>query len=159
MLTGFDIIRALAFGADLCVSARGMMLALGCIQSLRCNTNHCPTGITTLDPALMYGLDVADKSSRVAAYHQATIDGCLHLLAAMGLGHPSEVRPHHLFRRVDDLLVRHMGELYDFLEPGQLLEDRNLPEGYRREWHQARPDNWTLKPEAGQYGGEALREH
>ena len=31
ILTGFHMARALAFGADLCVSARGMMLALGCI--------------------------------------------------------------------------------------------------------------------------------
>lgn len=159
ILTGFDIVRALALGADLCNSARGMMLALGCIQSLRCNTNRCPTGVTTLDPALMYGLDVTDKSARVASYHAATIRGCLHLAAAMGLEHPADVRPHHLFRRVDDLLVRNMSELYDFLEPGQLLDDRGVPEGYRREWRESRPDAWTLAPEEGQYGGEALREH
>jgi hypothetical protein len=30
--------------------------------------------------------------------------------------------------RVDDLRVRHFGELYDFLEPGQLVENRHVPE-------------------------------
>ena len=66
ILSGFHMLRALALGADACNSARGMMFALGCIQSLSCNTNRCPTGITTQNPALMKGLDVADKSERVA---------------------------------------------------------------------------------------------
>ena len=39
ILYGFSLVRALALGADLCNSARGMMLALGCIQALKCNTN------------------------------------------------------------------------------------------------------------------------
>ena len=47
MFSGFHLIKNLALGADFCYSARGMMLALGCIQSLECNTNRCSTGITT----------------------------------------------------------------------------------------------------------------
>ena len=54
--TGFDIIKRLAMGADLCYSARGMMMALGCIQALKCNSNTCPVGVTTQDPGLMVGL-------------------------------------------------------------------------------------------------------
>jgi glutamate synthase domain-containing protein 2 len=107
ILTGFQIIRAFALGADLCASARGMMLALGCIQSLRCTTNHCPTGITTQNPALVYGLDVTDKAERVYQYHRETVRGVLELLGAMGLDRLDEIRPHHIFRRVDDLRVRH----------------------------------------------------
>ena len=34
---GFSLVRALALGADLCNSARGMMFALGCIQARKCN--------------------------------------------------------------------------------------------------------------------------
>lgn len=45
--SGFSIVRNLALGADLCNAARAMMFALGCIQALKCNTNKCPTGITT----------------------------------------------------------------------------------------------------------------
>jgi len=37
--TGFDIIKRLAMGADLCYSARGMMMALGCIR----HSNVTPT--------------------------------------------------------------------------------------------------------------------
>lgn len=142
VLSGFHMIRALALGADLCATARGMMLALGCIQSLRCNTNRCPTGVTTQDPALVYGLSVPDKYRRVARFHAGTVNGCLELLGAMGLADPADIRPHHILRRVDDMRVRHLGELYDFLQPGQLLEDRGLPEYLRGPWIASRPDCW-----------------
>jgi len=158
IFTGFHMIRALALGADLCATARGMMFALGCIQSLRCNANTCPTGVTTQDPALVYGLDVTDKTQRVANFHRNTMKGFLELLGAMGLHHPGELLPEHIYRRVDDLLIRNMGELYEYLEPGQLLDEEKLPEGLRDEWRQARPDRWTLATEGGQYGGERLRE-
>ena len=63
--TGFNIASKIALGADLCNSARGMLFSLGCIQALRCNSNHCPTGITSNNPDLMVGLDVTDKSVRI----------------------------------------------------------------------------------------------
>jgi len=157
ILSGFHIIRALALGADLCYSARGMMLSLGCIQSLRCHNNHCPTGITTQLPSLVHGLDVTDKTERVYRYHRETVHGTMELLGAMGLDGFRDVEPHHIFRRVDDLRVRHLGELYDFLQPGQLLDHRDVPEGLRHEWEIARPDGWTLRPEQGQYGEKSMR--
>jgi len=142
ILSGFHMIRAMALGADLCATARGMMLALGCIQSLRCNSNHCPTGITTQNPALVYGLDVTEKYQRVARFHAGTLRGFLELLGAMGLSDPADVRPHHVFRRVADARVRHFGELYDFLEPGQLLEGSRIPEHLVEPWQRSRPDRW-----------------
>lgn len=153
ILTGFHIIRAIALGADLCASARGMMLSLGCIQSLRCNTNHCPTGITTQLPSLAYGLDVTNKTERVYRFHKGTIHGALELLGAMGLESLDDIEPHHIFRRVDDLRVRNLAELYDYLEPGQLLEQKNLPLGMEKEWRVSRADRWTLHPEMGQHNG------
>jgi len=56
---------AFCVGADAVNSARGFMFALGCIQSLKCNKNTCPTGITTHDRRLQAGLDPADKAVRV----------------------------------------------------------------------------------------------
>ena len=44
IVTGFNVVRTLALGADTCSAARAMLFALGCIQSLKCNTNKCPTG-------------------------------------------------------------------------------------------------------------------
>src|SRR5690606_26253153 len=61
IMSSFHIARALAIGADLCKSARAMMLAVGFIQALKCNVNTCPTGVATQDPELMKGLDVEDK--------------------------------------------------------------------------------------------------
>lgn len=145
ILSGFHMIRAMALGADLCASARGMMLSLGCIQSLRCNTNRCPTGITTQDPALAYGLDVAQKHRRVARFHAATVHGCMELLGAMGITDSCALGPQHVFRRVDDLRVRHFGELYDFLQPRQLLDGSDVPEHLWRPWQASRPDRWQAQ--------------
>ena len=59
---------ALCMGADAIYTARGFMLALGCIQALRCNNNTCPVGITTHSEKLQYGLDIEEKSERVKNY-------------------------------------------------------------------------------------------
>ena len=48
--SAFDIVRAMALGADWCNSARGFMFALGCIQAQTCHTGACPTGVTAQDP-------------------------------------------------------------------------------------------------------------
>ena len=58
--SAFDMIKRLALGADICYSARAFMLALGCIQALRCNHNNCPTGVATQDKTLVSGLVVSD---------------------------------------------------------------------------------------------------
>ena len=142
ILTGFHMARALAFGADFCVSARGMMLALGCIQALRCNSGHCSTGITTQNPALVHGLNVSDKTARVRRFHEATVKGFLELLAAMGLRDPNELGPHLIFRRVDDLSVRSLRDIHDFFETGQLLHDDGVPKDWREDWRAANPEQW-----------------
>ena len=38
---------AFALGADMVNVGREAMLAIGCIQSQRCHTDHCPTGVAT----------------------------------------------------------------------------------------------------------------
>jgi glutamate synthase domain-containing protein 2 len=149
MFTGFHLIRALALGADGCNSARGMMFALGCIQALRCNRNTCPTGITTQNPALVHGLHVPSKAERVQRFHHGTIRSMLELLAAMGLDDPGQVRPHHVFRRVDDMRIRSFAEIYDFLESRQLRDDDGVPGELREDWAAADPDRWSMQPEKG----------
>ena len=140
--TGFALLSKMALGADLCNSARGMMFALGCIQALRCNNNTCPTGVATQDPSLYKGLDVGDKSARVAHFQKATVHSFLEVLGAAGLAHPREIRPWHVQRRISASEVRHYGELFDFLSPGQLLGSE-LPAAYARAWAQATPASWA----------------
>ena len=55
-------------GADVICSASGSMFSLGCIQALQCNENTCHNRITTHDPELQKGLDLAVTADRVANY-------------------------------------------------------------------------------------------
>ena len=142
IITGFDMARRLAVGADLCNSARGMMFALGCIQALRCNSNHCPTGVATQDPSLERGLVVAEKAPRVEDFQRETVDALFELLAASGLHHPDDLRPEHVHRRVSASEVRHYGEFYHFLRPGELADGRCLDGEWQRLWAQARPESF-----------------
>lgn len=98
VMTGFAIFRALALGADLCNSARGMLLSLGCIQSLKCNTNACPTGICTQDKHLQRGCVVHEKKNKVAAFQRNTIEAFLELLAAAGLEDPQAITSEYLMK-------------------------------------------------------------
>lgn len=143
IMTGFHILRAIALGADACNSARGMMLSLGCIQALRCNTNHCPTGVATNNPSLAKGLKVTDKSERVAKFHDRTIKGFLELLGALGLNHPNELRPHHINRRTGDTKIRNYADLYEWTGERTLLTvNGESPEGPGA-WNQASPERWS----------------
>ena len=121
IVTGFNMVQRMAIGADLCNSARAMMFALGCIQALKCNTNHCPVGVTTQNPDLVRGLDVASKKHRVFNYHRNTVNSFLEILGAAGLSHPDELRPRHIQRRVSPTEVQDYGRFYQYLEPGALL--------------------------------------
>jgi len=68
LVTPARVAWALAAGADFVNTARGFMFALGCIQSLRCHANTCPTGVATHNSRLQRGLVVEDKATRVASY-------------------------------------------------------------------------------------------
>ena len=119
--TGFDIAAKLALGADLCNAARAMMLAVGCIQALRCNTNQCPTGVATQDPELVAGLHVGDKSHRVARFHKETVHSFFEVLGAAGIAHPRDLKPWLINRRVSALETRTYATIYPSVEPGALL--------------------------------------
>lgn len=129
--SGFGMIHRMAIGADAIYSARGMMLALGCIQALKCNANTCPTGIATQDPGLVVGLAVGDKKDRVVNFHRNTIKSLSQLIGAMGLTYTSELRPWHILRRIDTTRIQHYGEIYRFIEKGSLLNEP-YPEHYER---------------------------
>lgn len=139
--TGFDIVKKLSLGADVIYSARGMMLALGCIQALRCNSNVCPTGIATQDPNLAAGLVVTDKRKRVMMFHEKTMESFSEILGAMGLEEPEELRPWHIMRRVSPTETKHFGELYDYIGKGSLLGG-NPPKAYERALQAASADTF-----------------
>lgn len=127
ILTGFNIVRAMALGADFCNSARAMMLALGCIQALECNKNTCPTGVATQDPYMMKGLGIADKKDRVANYHKNTIHSFVELLSCAGLEHADQINRSHVYRRVFMNMVKTYEEIYPSIPEGCLLEGGDAP--------------------------------
>ena len=139
--SAFDIARTLAMGADWCNAGRGFMFALGCIQSLSCHTNRCPTGIATQDPGRWKHLDVPDKATRVYEFHRNTVSALRDLLCAAGLSHPDQLGPEHILRRVSPTEVRSLAALYRYLEPGDLLGGRVPGHAVFRDfWQQARSD-------------------
>jgi glutamate synthase domain-containing protein 2 len=90
-------IIAIALGADAIYTARGFMLALGCIQALRCNKNDCPVGITTQNQKLQRGLDIKDKSIRVANYANNIDKEFKELLTATGSKNYKDLRHNKLY--------------------------------------------------------------
>ncbi|MCB0960179.1 MAG: FMN-binding glutamate synthase family protein, partial [Acidimicrobiales bacterium] len=87
---------AMALGCDLVNVGRTAMLALGCIQSQRCHTGRCPTGVATQSPWLERGLDPALKSVRVANHVAALRYELERLARATGHRHPGLVEPSDL---------------------------------------------------------------
>ena len=77
IISGFHLVKHIALGVDACNSARGMMLAMGCVHS---NTNRCPGGVATQDPRLYRGLVVKDKSRRVASFHEKTVQATAEII-------------------------------------------------------------------------------
>jgi len=141
LITGFQLAHKLALGADLLNSARAMMLALGCIHSLKCNTNLCPTGVTTQDPSLVYGLVVEDKYKRVARYHDEAVKSLVELVAATGLDSPNQLEARHIYRRISRTQVQRLDEIYDYIDYGSLLNGEAPPE-YSHPWEEASAESF-----------------
>jgi glutamate synthase domain-containing protein 2 len=149
ILSAFDMARAMALGADWCNSARGFMFALGCIQSLSCHTDTCPTGVATQDAWRGRAIHVPDKIERVANFHRATLHVLAELTAAAGLDHPNQFTLDHFRRRMAESGVASFADLYPALGEGELLRgarDARLA----ALWDEARADRFS--PSAGASG-------
>lgn len=142
VITGFDIIKNLSIGADLCNSARGMMFALGCIQALECHANTCPTGVATQDPQLMKGLVPEEKSVRVARFQKETVKSAMDLMASAGLEHPDDVDRCVVSTRIDKTQVKTFLEIYPELVKGCLLHEESVPKEFLYFWKKASVDKF-----------------
>lgn len=141
--SAFHIARAIALGADTCNSARGMMMAIGCIQALLCNTNHCPTGIATQDPKLTVGLDVSDKKVRMANYHHGTIKNFVEMMGASGLDDMKNLTRSHIYRRISLNEMLTYEEIFPSIKVGSMLEG-NIPEKYKWDFAHADMNHWGI---------------
>jgi glutamate synthase domain-containing protein 2 len=138
---GTDIVKRIIQGADYTNAARAMMMAIGCIQAQKCHTNECPVGVATQDPRRARALDVADKTERVYRYQQATVAQAEQMIASMGLSGPKDLCPEILMRRIDHVHSKTYAELYEWLRPGQLVNEP--PAGWESDWRAASADTFA----------------
>ena len=136
IITAFDMLRVMALGADWCNAARGFMFAVGCIQSLSCHTDHCPTGVATQDQRRQKALVVPDKAERVRRFHKSTLIALGELMCAAGLNAPGQIHPSQIMKRLSPLDVRSFAEIYPFLQDGELLGNDAEPT-YAKIWAMA----------------------
>ena len=140
--TAFDMARAMAIGADWCNSARGFMFALGCIQSLSCHTDRCPTGVTTQDPAPR---PRAGGAAQDRAGLHATITPPCTRCPNFSPPPASNIRSNcgRSTSRSDpprtDVLS--FAKLYPSLRPGELIDGTSDPR-FRDAWEMARADSF-----------------
>ncbi|MDB3893844.1 FMN-binding glutamate synthase family protein [Candidatus Thioglobus sp.] len=104
MITPSDVAWAICAGADFVTSARGFMFAIGCIQSLKCNKNTCPTGITTNNKRLQKGLNPKNKAAKVANY----VDNMTKTVEI--IAHSCGVKEVHLLNRTHVRIVQPDGK-------------------------------------------------
>jgi len=80
---------AFALGCDWINVGREALLAIGCLQTQKCHTNHCPTGVATQNAWLVRGLDPTLKAARLANYILTLRRELIALSRACGVPHPS----------------------------------------------------------------------
>ena len=107
-----DVAWALCVGADFINCARGFMFALGCIQSLQCNKNTCPTGIATHNKKLQRGLVAKNKSERVAHYAKNMMYAVGVIAHSCGVKEPRELTRNHARRVGENGMTVSLAELY-----------------------------------------------
>ncbi len=138
IITGFDMARSHALGADWCNAARGFMFAVGCIQAQTCHTGKCPTGVATQDVSRQRAIVVEDKAERVANFHRETIHSLAEMLAAAGMSSPAQLRPHHILRRVGDGRILTLADQFPLTDVRGLLTG-NAPAPVLAAWGRADP--------------------
>jgi glutamate synthase domain-containing protein 2 len=109
-----NAVVAFALGADMVNVAREAMLAIGCIQSQKCHTDRCPTGVATQDPWLQHGLDPESKAVRCGNYVLAMRRELLKVSEAVGVAHPGLITPEDVDVMCGDYEARGLAELYGY---------------------------------------------
>jgi glutamate synthase (ferredoxin) len=86
-------VMAFALGVDIINVAREAMISIGCVQSMRCHTNQCPTGVTTHNPLRTWALKPKVQARQFSNYCRSLRNEILALTHATGYTHPSQFMP------------------------------------------------------------------
>ncbi|RIV86552.1 FMN-binding glutamate synthase family protein [Aurantiacibacter zhengii] len=139
--SGAGMAMNFGLGADWCNAARAFMFALGCVQTMKCHTDLCPTGVATQDAVRQRGLVVEDKAERVTRYQRETLRALREIVVALGLETPWQITPHLIRERQNPVRSDSMDRFYRFLGHGELLQDAaGTP--YARHWDAASADTF-----------------
>jgi hypothetical protein len=65
------------------------------------------------------------------------------MLAAAGLAHPSELKAHHLVRRVGADQIRALSEIHTFLRAGELAQGVCEQRFYAEAWERASAERFA----------------
>ncbi len=117
LITPADVTWALCAGADFVNSARGFMLALGCIQSMKCHQNTCPTGIATHNIRLQNGLVVENKIDRVYHYADSIAHEVAILCHSCGVDEPRQLQRKHARMVREDGLSVSLADIFPDQQP------------------------------------------
>lgn len=139
--SAFSIASNCAIGADWCNAARAFMFTVGCVQSMKCHTDLCPTGVATQSKARQRGLVVPDKAERVEKFHKKTIDSLKEVIAASGLNHTQDLKPEHLYHREGPAKIMTIDQVHPFLNHNELNEGTAHPV-YKNWWDMADADSF-----------------
>ena len=78
-------------------------------------------------------------------FHQNTLEALRELLQSAGLVHPSQLRPHHIMRRVGHDDARPLSDVYRYVSEGALLQPDGAREcggAFATWWDRSRPDSF-----------------
>jgi hypothetical protein len=78
---------------------------------------------------------------RAARFHKKTVDAFVDMVAAAGLRHPGELRPHHLMHRSGPEKAVSLDRIHTFL-PERILLDAPEETIYADWWEAARIDSF-----------------
>lgn len=116
LIAADQIAIAMALGADAVNSARGFMMANGCIMALQCHTGKCPAGVTTTDPKQQEALVPEEKKWRVMNYIVSVRQGLFSLAAACGIDSPRKFTRDHIVFKGADGRVQRLSDLFPLPE-------------------------------------------
>jgi glutamate synthase domain-containing protein 2 len=139
VFTEQELISKLALGADLCASARSILIASGCTQQMECNQGSCIRGIATQSPHLLKRFDVDKATEKICNFHRITLTELSEILSLCGLSHPDQVSADLVFKRISVSELKPLSEIYEFLKPGSLKQAFlwSIPSSFRNHWKAA----------------------
>ena len=122
--------------------ARPMMFALGCIQSLTCNTNRCPTGIATTKKSRAIAINIKNKAQRVANFHHNTMQSFREMMSAMGAKEMIDLTPNMIHFSYGEGSSKQCTDVFNYVEDGDFLSGDIHP-AYKKSWEKARADQFS----------------